>query len=273
MKQVEAVIFDWAGTTVDYGCMAPVHAMKEAFHASGMDISLDEIRKPMGLLKIDHISSIMNLDRVRNDFIKTHGRQFDQADIVRVYQQFENNIFSTLHHHTRIIGGILTVQDYLRSRQIRMGSTTGYTREMISVVSADAKAQGYCPDVIVSSDQVRHGRPYPYMLHHNLAELEVKNINSVIKVGDTLVDIQEGINAGCWSVGVIIGGSMLGLSQEEVESMPEHELRLRVRNIKYEMLAAGADYVMENIDELPDLIESMEVNLNHPAKMRRAYAA
>ena len=31
MRQLEAVIFDWAGTTVDYGCFAPVEAFIKAF--------------------------------------------------------------------------------------------------------------------------------------------------------------------------------------------------------------------------------------------------
>ncbi|VVC75691.1 Phosphonoacetaldehyde hydrolase [Aquicella siphonis] len=273
MKQIEAVIFDWAGTTVDYGCMAPIHAMKNAFSARNLDVGLDEIRKPMGMLKIDHITAIMDLKQVRDDFNLLYGRLPERHDIETIYQQFEKNIFSTLHQHTGLINGVLAVQDYLRAHHIKIGSTTGYTREMITIVANSAREQGYSPDAVVSADQVRHGRPYPYMLQQNLAVLEVKDVRNVIKVGDTLVDIQEGANAGCRSVGVIMGGSMLGLAEKEVKDMPAQELRNRVRHIKYEMLAAGADHVIETIDELPSLIESIHLKINDALAMRKVYAA
>ncbi len=51
MARIECVIFDWAGTTVDYGCFAPVHAFMEVFRAYGMEPTMEETRKPMGMLK------------------------------------------------------------------------------------------------------------------------------------------------------------------------------------------------------------------------------
>ncbi len=66
MKRIEAVIFDWAWTTVDYGCMAPIHAMQEAFKQDKLNVTVDEIRQPMGMLKADHIKAVLNMDRVTN---------------------------------------------------------------------------------------------------------------------------------------------------------------------------------------------------------------
>ena len=58
MKQtIQGVIFDWAGTTVDFGCFAPVSAFVEAFRKAGIDVTLEETRAPMGKLKIEHIRS------------------------------------------------------------------------------------------------------------------------------------------------------------------------------------------------------------------------
>ncbi len=255
MKQIEAVIFDWAGTTVDYGCMAPIHAMMEAFKLRGIAATLDEIRQPMGMLKIDHIKAVLNMDRVKIGFNQMHGREHDQSDIDIIYHHFESMIFKILHQHTKIIPGILDVQRFLRNKNIKIGSTTGYTSDMIHIVAESAAKQGYAPDAIVAADQVKRGRPFPYMLHQNVAALEVRNMNGVVKVGDTIIDIEEGMNAGCWSVGVIKGSSMLGLSEDEVSHMAQNQLDQIGRRIRYDMLAAGADYVIDTIDELPWVIE------------------
>lgn len=264
MKRIEAVIFDWAGTTVDYGCMAPILAMIESFKVKELEVTLAEIREPMGMLKVDHIEAVLNMERVRNGFTQIHQREYEQTDIDIIYNHFETCIFKNLHQHTKVIPGVHDVQEYLRNQNIKIGSTTGYTTPMINIVAESAVKQGYFPDVIVASDQVRRGRPYPYMLHQNAAMLEVQNMKHVIKVGDTVVDIEEGIHAGCWSVGVVMGSSMLGLSEDEVAMTSAETLGQKIRHVKYEMLAAGADYVIDSIHELPWVIKLIQQKINQP---------
>jgi phosphonoacetaldehyde hydrolase len=262
MKQMEAVIFDWAGTTVDYGCMAPIYAMQKAFSEYQLLITLDEIRQPMGMLKKDHIKAVLEMSRVKKHFHDVYHKYPETVDIEKLYADFEKNIFLNLDQHTQLIDGILEVQTYLRKHHIKMGSTTGYTRAMIDIVAESAKKQGYQPDYIISSDQVKKGRPYPYMLHQNLMALDVRDLRQVVKVGDTIVDIQEGLYAGCWSVGVVKGSSMLGLNASEAASMPDAELSERVQVVKYEMLAAGAHFVIDTIGELPSLIDLIHHRMN-----------
>ena len=254
MKQIEAVIFDWAGTTVDYGCMAPIYAMQAAFSQHDVTVSLDEIRKPMGMLKIDHIKAVLAMDTIRNQFQKIHGRAHHLQDIEKIYHRFEESIFSILHQHTTLIDGILPVQVYLRQQNIKIGSTSGYTRAMLDIVARSAKEQGYAPDHMISSDEVWRGRPYPYMIQQNMTALEILDVNTVLKVGDTLIDIQEGCHAGCWSVGVVMGSSLLGLGEAEVISIDKSELNKKAKAARYEMFAAGADYVIDTMHELPALI-------------------
>ena len=61
---IEGVIFDWAGTTVDYGCFAPVQAFMEAFAHYGVPVTAEETRKPMGMLKRDHIRTMLELSLI-----------------------------------------------------------------------------------------------------------------------------------------------------------------------------------------------------------------
>ncbi len=262
MKQIEAVIFDWAGTTIDYGCMAPVHAMKEAFLQKNLPITFEQIRKPMGMLKHDHIKTIFEMDAVQDDFKNKYGRVYQAKDVEEVYQEFEKNIFSTLHQHTKMIEGVLLLQNQLREKNIKIGSTTGYTKAMMEIVVPQANHQGYAPDYIISSDQVPKGRPYPYMLHQNAAHLGLLDMRRVIKVGDTIVDILEGLYAGCWSVGVVKGSSLLGLDEDEIKKIDSTALNEKVRKARFDMFAAGADYVIDSIDELPFVIEVIQKKMN-----------
>lgn len=263
MGQIEAVIFDWAGTTVDYGCMAPIYAMQDAFSHANLSITLDEIRKPMGMLKIDHIKTVLDMDRVKNHFHEIFKRYPEISDIQSIYEQFEKNIFANLDQYTTLIAGILSVQDYCRKKNIKIGSTTGYTKDMVKIVADSAKQQGYLPDYIVASDQVKQGRPYPYMLFENLVALDVKDMRKVLKVGDTIVDIEEGLYAGCWTIGVIKGGSMMGLSEDETNALSATELNQRIKKIRYQMLIAGADYVIDSIGDLPFIIDLINHKLNY----------
>ncbi len=59
--KIEAVIFDWAGTTVDYGCFAPLEVFIKIFRKRGVKITDEEARKPMGLLKIDHVRALTEI--------------------------------------------------------------------------------------------------------------------------------------------------------------------------------------------------------------------
>lgn len=101
------------------------------------------------------------------------------------------------------------------------------------------------------------GRPAPYMIFENLTKLAVPSLDAVIKVGDTIADILEGVNAKVYSVGVILGSNEMALTEAETKSMPASEPEARIADVKERMLAAGASYVIRTIEELPALIETI----------------
>ena len=74
----DGIIFDWAGTTVDYGSFAPVQAFVEAFEAFGITPTLEEVRKPMGMLKIDHIRTMLSMDRIHDLWKEKQGRDWTE---------------------------------------------------------------------------------------------------------------------------------------------------------------------------------------------------
>ena len=96
MKNIEAVIFDWAGTTIDYGCFAPVQAFMEVFRQYGIDVTMDEVRTPMGMLKRDHIKTMLAMPRIHDLWVETYGKSPEEADIDALYSIYEEKQMSIL---------------------------------------------------------------------------------------------------------------------------------------------------------------------------------
>lgn len=262
MKRIECVIMDWAGTAIDYGCFAPVSAFIESFKSIGINVTAREAREPMGLSKIDHIRALFNMKRIGEAFQEKYGRPYNENDVLGRYNEFQRLLFATLREYTGPISGVIETIDILRQRDIKIGSTTGYTREMMDIVMPEAARKGYQPDNCVTADNLPAGRPYPYMIYKNMCDLAVPSRYSVLKYGDTIADIKEGLNAGVWTVGVILGSNELGLTEDEVKAMPEAELKRCMQEVRMRMYAAGAHYVLDTIEELPALIESINNCMN-----------
>ncbi len=257
-RKIEAVIFDWAGTTVDFGCFAPVQAFISAFEEFGITPTVEEVRKPMGMLKRDHIKTMMNMERIHEEWICVQGKDFTEEDVDRVYEASENSILKILENFADPKPYVLDAIKALRERGIKIGSTTGYTDEMMEIVAPKAKENGYEPDCWFSPNSVENmGRPYPYMIFKNLQKLKVSSIKNVIKVGDTVSDIKEGIAAGVITVGVIEGSSIMALKEDQYQALSDSEKEKICEKVQKVYEESGADYVIRNMSELPALVEKL----------------
>lgn len=259
MERMEAVIFDWAGTAVDFGCFAPVQAFMEAFKSAGILPSLEEVRKPMGLLKREHVKAMLSMPRINGLFEEVHKRPWSEGDVDEIYKKSEKGILDIVHAYALPNPYVLETVSYLRETGIKIGSTTGYTDEMMEIVTAEAEKAGFKPDVWFSPNAVGNmGRPYPFMIFKNLEALKVTSVRNVVKVGDTAADIREGKNAGVFSVGVVEGSSAMGLSKEGLEGISKEEYREAYNRTAMVYREAGADYVIGSMKELPGLIRILE---------------
>ena len=256
-NSVKGIIFDWAGTTVDFGCFAPLNVFVEIFKRKGISITVEEARKPMGMLKKDHIRAILSMPRISKLWQEEKGREFATIDVDDLYADFEPSLMEILHQYTGVIDGVLPVMDELRKRNIKIGSTTGYTKEMMKIVKQGAAKRGYSPDCIVTADDTGYGRPHPYMIFKNMQLLGIYPPKSAVKVGDTISDIKEGVNAGVWSVGIIVGSSEMGLTENEYDSMSSEEKKDICSRVRNKFMSAGADCVINEISELPALIDKI----------------
>ncbi|MHC9537071.1 phosphonoacetaldehyde hydrolase [Dellaglioa sp. BT-FLS60] len=257
MPQIKAVIFDWAGTTVDFGSIDPVFAFQKAFHERGMPITVADIRKDMGIEKHEHIAKLVQLPEIKEEWLALHHDPISVEDQQAIFNEFEVLLLKRLRDQTMLVPSLLETQTFLKKHDIKIGTTTGYTQNMLSVVAEKALALGYHPDMIVSKEDVGEGRPSPLMIQSILSKFKISNPKQIIKVGDTIIDIAEGKNANVISVGVVESSSLIGLTLTEFNDLPSTERASKIASATQQFKAAGADYIILNLTELPALIEKL----------------
>jgi len=261
MKKVECIIMDWAGTSIDFGCFAPVDAFAKAFNGLQIQMTVEEIRVPMGLAKREHIRQLLQTPRINTLFLEKQQRVWSDEDVDSLNMSFEKYLFTNLSNYTTPIPQVVETLERLKAEGVKIGSTTGYTAEMMKIVRPEASKKGYNVDSCVTPDDFPAGRPAPFMIFQNMINLNVQYLDRVVKVGDTIEDIKEGVRAKVWTIGVILGGNILGLTEEETKRIPENDLKEKINIIKNNMLQAGADYVINTIAELPEIIHSINTKL------------
>lgn len=257
-NKIQLIIFDWAGTTVDYGSFAPVEAFLQAFDKFGINVTTEEIRKPMGMLKRDHIKAVLSMDRIKKQWQEKYGQDFTEADVDKVYLESEKLIMKILYNFTKPKPYVIETVEELRNLGLKIGSTTGYTNGMMQIVTEKAKEAGYEPDFFITPNDVNNlGRPYPYMIYENMRRFKVLSCKNVIKVGDTIADIKEGKNAGVITVGIIEGSSIMGYSKEEYDNLDESTKEKAISMVTNKYKEAGADYIVHDIREVLNIVKDI----------------
>jgi phosphonoacetaldehyde hydrolase len=250
----DLVIFDWAGTMVDFGCEAPVRALIEGFAAHGVAIDEATARRDMGKAKIDHVRGLLAEPAVAAAWLARHDRVSNEQDVQALIARLGPLMREHAARTSTLIPGARQTFDRLKAAGLRVASSTGYTREMMQPVLGRAAEQGYVPEHLVCSGETPAGRPSPLMIYKACAELGVWPLSRVVKVDDAVVGIAEGKAAGAYTVGVA-SGNELGLSLEGLRALPAFERARRVDAAREVLLAAGADVAIESVADLVVALE------------------
>ena len=259
--KLQAVILDWAGTTVDYGSFSPIRAMQQVFRHRGIAVSDDEVRRDMGLLKKDHIRSLLGLARVAEAWRQLFGREVAESDVEQLYREFQPVQLARLEQDSDVIPGVAEALERMRRRGLKIGSTTGYTRPMLEILLKKAATQGYEPDCSLVPDDVGEGRPLPWMCYEIAVQLKVFPLESFVKVGDTVADTEEGLNAGMWTVGVVRTGNMVGLTQAQFAALSPAEREARLESGRERLIKAGTHYVIDSVSDFDPVFDEIDARL------------
>ena len=259
--RLQAAILDWAGTVVDFGSFAPTRIFVEAFASVGIEVTLDEARGPMGVGKRDHIHALCNLPAITQRFQQQFGRLPNDTDVSEIYQRFMPLQIAKVGEYSTLIPGALESIAALRQAGLKIGSTSGYPREVMAKLTPLAAAAGYSPDHVVASDEVPKGRPGPSQALANVIALSVDDVAACVKVDDTPPGILEGRSAGMWTVALRFSGNFLGLTWDEYSALSSERLDAERKRIDTLFAPSKPHYLIDTISELPSVITDINARL------------
>jgi phosphonoacetaldehyde hydrolase len=255
---LRAVLFDWAGTVLDFGSRAPVVAVMQTFAEFGVAITADEARGPMGMSKRDHLQAVLALPRVAEAWKHAQGEEPRDRSVDRLYAAFLKTQAAVIAAHAELIPGCLSTIEHCRRRNLKLGSSTGYVQELMGLLIPAARRQGLEFDAVVCADDVPSGRPAPWMLLENVRRLGVYPMAAALAVDDTTVGIQAGRNAGMWTAGVAKSGNLVGLGQEDFTRLSPAEQQSRLSAASQTLRDGGAHFVIETVADLPAILDEID---------------
>ncbi len=261
--KVKGIVLDWSGTTADIYVLAPAVVFVQVFKKHGVEISMAEARGPMGLRKDLHIKELTEVPEIRERWKGVHGSYPDQGSVDAMFADFVPMQLACLREYTTLLPHVAEVTQKFQKDGIKIGSSTGFVRPMVDVLEEDAKKQGYTPDASVAGDEVEHGaRPKPFMVYRNLDLMDIHPIQSVVKVDDTVSGVGEALEAGCWGVGIASYSNYMDIdSMEHAASLSEAEMDRRLKVTREILRKAGAHYVIDTFDQLPEVIADVNARL------------
>jgi len=259
---LRAVVFDWAGTIVDFGSLAPMGAFVRLFARHSINISIAQARVPMGLPKLAHIAALGAMPEIATQWQLVKGRSFSAEDAAALLQEFVPMSAASAMEHSDFIPGFLDSYAWLQAQGMGVATTTGYTRFIMEPLLARAAAAGFHPARTICCDDVAQSRPSPIGMQECMVTLGLTGHSAaVVKVDDTAPGLQEGINAGCWTVGVAASGNALGWSWDEWVHASEDEREHALVDARRTLMDAGAHEVIASVADLRTALAAIEARI------------
>jgi phosphonatase-like hydrolase len=212
--QTKMVVFDMAGTTIEDNDDVH-HSLMNAMESKGYKISREDANRVMGYPKP------VAIDTLLKDKFKLTSESERATLVEKIHAHF---LLDMLHHYrynpeVKAKPNVEYVFDSLRKKGIKVVIDTGFSRDIADTIIE--RLQWHTNNLIdysVTSDEVKHGRPYPDMIQKAMAKFKITDPAQVTKVGDTPSDLMEGMNANCSNV---IGVTWGAYKREELE-MEKH---------------------------------------------------
>lgn len=261
-QHLKAVVFDWAGTVIDFGSFAPMGAFVQLFAHEGIKIEIEEARVPMGLPKWLHIQELGRQPRIDEQWNKHFGQAMRDSDVDRLHDIFTPMNAASIPQHADLIPGVAGLMPLLRGAGLKIGSTTGYTRPIMAQLMPLAAAQGFTPDACVCADDLAVTRPSPFGMYQVMMDLNVWPAHHVVKVDDTVPGLLEGQHAGCWTVGVLASSNHNGQTADHWFALSEQAKVSRRELIKAKFKSAKPDYWIDTVADLPAILSEIESRLH-----------
>ncbi|HYW73143.1 MAG TPA: phosphonatase-like hydrolase [Pyrinomonadaceae bacterium] len=209
LDNLELVIFDLAGTTVEDRGEVPA-AFSGALAEHGISVSAAELKSVRGSSKRDAILHFIPPGSGR----LAHAAAVYASFLKQLTERYESD-------GVHAVAGAATTFQTLRDRGVRLALNTGFERETATLLLDKLRWSNGIFDAVVCGDDVTQGRPAPYLIFHAMEAAGTTSVQKVANVGDTVLDLHAGHNAGVrWNIGVLSGAHQRAM----LESAPHTHL-------------------------------------------------
>lgn len=230
--QYSLAVFDMAGTTVaDPGHVG--QAFIEAMAAAGHPIDAETVRPLMGYRKPEAIERLL-------------GAAATPALVERMHADFVQRMLHRYRHGPGIaaLPAAEAVFAHLRAHGVAVALNTGFSRDIAESIVERLGWRARI-DALIASDEVPAGRPAAHMIQTLMARLQITDASTVVKIGDTEVDIQEGRNA---KVGLVVAVTSGAYTRQQLRSH-------------------APDRIISHLDALPGLLDLPPLPAVEPAML------
>ena len=256
--KIEAIVFDLAGTLIDFGSQAPSKVLIHIFNENGIPITKKEAIGPMGIEKKAHISQLIYSKKINLLWKKKYKKKPSKNDIDKLFKLFNPELKKIIKKHSKLITGSKKTIEFIKKKKIKIATNTGYSDDILKIILSELKKQKFTPDIAYGSSYAKIGRPTAEIIYKIFSDLNITKGSSCIKVDDTIPGLLEGVNAGMWVVGVIFSGNEFGKTEDEFNKLSYKDKSKFRKMIKNKFKKVGADYVIDTIKDLPKVIKLIE---------------
>ena len=262
MNTIRLAVFDMGGTIIDKYSLSPFLSLKHAIKMKGLLIPNSLIFKDMGKHKYDHINDILLDKDICKKWKLAYGRKPDHKDCEDIFNIFNKYQLNEGIQKIEILPETKKCISWLGANNISTGVTTGFNKPIMSLIRDKHYENEIYIDKYVSSTCLgKPGRPNPHMVREIMNSLSIEDPKRVIKIDDTGVGIQEGKNAGCITVGVAKYSTYMKMTDYD-EILSKEEYIERLKNSREILWSSNPDYVIDTLDELPNIINHINSESN-----------
>ncbi len=222
---IRMAVFDMAGTTVNENNLV-YKTVRKAINEKGYDFTLEEVlAEGAGKEKLQAIKTVLALKNIHDEKLAV---EIFKRFMVLLEEGYNTEPVTEQENATRLFHA-------LRQKGVLVVMNTGYDRNTAeTLIKKIGWQEGIDYDGLVTASDVKANRPNPDMILLAMQQHGITDAQQVLKVGDSIIDIEEGRNAGCrFSIGITTGAHTFGQLQ-----------------------TANPDYILNNLEELLPVIDA-----------------
>jgi phosphonatase-like hydrolase len=197
---IDLVALDMAGTTIDDHGSVYV-ALTKSVEETGATVAESDLQRWMGADKVTAIRALMTLG----------GEELTDSRVAVAFERFRQILAGYyLDNPPVALPGVEDALIELANRGILISLTTGFSADVAtplleSLGWTTGPGSDHLLDAVVTTTDVKAGRPAPYLIQHAMELTGVQDVRRVLAAGDTVVDLLAAHNAGVIGVGVLTG--------------------------------------------------------------------